>query len=258
MVIAVIVAVAVDAARGRPAGATSSASNPTIVMLALGFLLMIGGTLIADGHGRHDVPKGYIYAAMLLGADRGRQHAVPPLAAGRSRQRQPDPTACYSQSGPRRDGVNGESLATILKPPMKWLYAVLAALERIRRRRAMSEGKGTGIRHSLRRRAVALRKSARETSLDTAVPAQKLVALRHQVTVLRRQPRPASALLRRPAALVWLYRIGRRSFHATVLIKPATVVDWYPAAIAATLSPSHQVGGLHHHSRASRHLNRLP
>jgi predicted tellurium resistance membrane protein TerC len=32
-------------------------------MLALGFLLMIGAVLIADGFGVH-VPKGYIYAAM--------------------------------------------------------------------------------------------------------------------------------------------------------------------------------------------------
>jgi predicted tellurium resistance membrane protein TerC len=39
--------------------------NPTIVMLALSFLLMIGMTLIADGFGFH-VPKGYIYAAMLF------------------------------------------------------------------------------------------------------------------------------------------------------------------------------------------------
>src|SRR5690349_20961842 len=39
------------------------AANPTIVMLALGFLLMIGMTLIADGFGYH-VPKGYIYTAM--------------------------------------------------------------------------------------------------------------------------------------------------------------------------------------------------
>lgn len=41
--------------------------NPTIVMLALGFLLMIGMTLIADGMGFH-VPKGYIYAAMGFSA----------------------------------------------------------------------------------------------------------------------------------------------------------------------------------------------
>jgi predicted tellurium resistance membrane protein TerC len=37
--------------------------NPTIVMLALAFLVMIGLVLIADGFGFH-VPKGYIYVAM--------------------------------------------------------------------------------------------------------------------------------------------------------------------------------------------------
>jgi predicted tellurium resistance membrane protein TerC len=38
-------------------------TNPTLVMLALAFLVMIGLVLIADGFGFH-VPKGYIYAAM--------------------------------------------------------------------------------------------------------------------------------------------------------------------------------------------------
>ena len=42
-------------------------NNPTIVMLALGFLMMIGITLIADGMGFH-IPKGYIYAAMAFSA----------------------------------------------------------------------------------------------------------------------------------------------------------------------------------------------
>ena len=42
-------------------------ANPTVVMLALGFLLLIGTTLIADGFGAH-VPKGYIYAAMAFSA----------------------------------------------------------------------------------------------------------------------------------------------------------------------------------------------
>lgn len=41
--------------------------NPTVVMLALGFLLVIGMTLIAEGFGSH-VPKGYIYAAMAFSA----------------------------------------------------------------------------------------------------------------------------------------------------------------------------------------------
>ena len=39
--------------------------NPTLVMLALAFLVMIGLVLIADGFGFH-VPKGYIYSAMAF------------------------------------------------------------------------------------------------------------------------------------------------------------------------------------------------
>ena len=41
--------------------------NPTVVMLALGFLLMIGATLIAEAFG-FELPKGYIYAAMAFSA----------------------------------------------------------------------------------------------------------------------------------------------------------------------------------------------
>ncbi|HXE27484.1 MAG TPA: TerC family protein, partial [Stellaceae bacterium] len=37
--------------------------HPTVKMLALSFLLLIGMALIADGAGFH-VPKGYIYAAI--------------------------------------------------------------------------------------------------------------------------------------------------------------------------------------------------
>ncbi|CDX25254.1 conserved membrane hypothetical protein [Mesorhizobium sp. ORS 3324] len=66
MYIAVIVAVSVMMAAAGPL-ADFIAKNPTIVMLALGFLLMIGMTLIADGMGYH-VPKGYIYAAMGFSA----------------------------------------------------------------------------------------------------------------------------------------------------------------------------------------------
>jgi predicted tellurium resistance membrane protein TerC len=39
--------------------------HPSIVMLALGFLLLIGATLIAEGFGFH-FPKGYIYTAMAF------------------------------------------------------------------------------------------------------------------------------------------------------------------------------------------------
>lgn len=66
MYIAVIVAVSVMMLAANPL-AGFIAKNPTIVMLALGFLLMIGMTLIADGMGYH-VPKGYIYAAMGFSA----------------------------------------------------------------------------------------------------------------------------------------------------------------------------------------------
>lgn len=64
MVIAVIVAVSVMMLAATPL-ADFIQKNPTVVMLALGFLLMIGMTLIADGFGTH-VPKGYIYAAMAF------------------------------------------------------------------------------------------------------------------------------------------------------------------------------------------------
>ena len=40
-------------------------ANPTVVMLALGFLLVIGMSLLAEGFGAH-VSKGYIYAAMAF------------------------------------------------------------------------------------------------------------------------------------------------------------------------------------------------
>lgn len=66
MVIAVVVAVAVMLLAADPL-ARFIDKNPTIVMLALGFLLMIGATLIGEGFGAH-IPKGYIYAAMAFSA----------------------------------------------------------------------------------------------------------------------------------------------------------------------------------------------
>jgi predicted tellurium resistance membrane protein TerC len=66
MVIAVIVAVVVMLVAADPL-ANFINENPTVVMRALGFLLMIGAVLIADGFGMH-VPKGYIYTAMAFSA----------------------------------------------------------------------------------------------------------------------------------------------------------------------------------------------
>jgi predicted tellurium resistance membrane protein TerC len=64
MVIAVIVAVIAMMVAATPLS-NFIAAHPTVVMLALGFLLMIGMVLLADGFGAH-VPKGYIYAAMAF------------------------------------------------------------------------------------------------------------------------------------------------------------------------------------------------
>ena len=66
MVVAVIVAVTVMLLAADPL-ADFINRNPTVVMLALGFLMMIGMVLIAEGFGVH-VPKGYIYAAMAFSA----------------------------------------------------------------------------------------------------------------------------------------------------------------------------------------------
>ncbi|ATE63339.1 TerC family protein [Rhizorhabdus dicambivorans] len=66
MFIAVIAAVAAMITAAGPLSRFIE-KNPTVVMLALAFLFMIGMTLIAEGFGAH-VPKGYIYAAMAFSA----------------------------------------------------------------------------------------------------------------------------------------------------------------------------------------------
>ncbi len=66
MFIAVIAAVTVMLLAANPLAEFIN-RNPTVVMLALGFLLMIGMMLIAEGFGAH-VPKGYLYAAMAFSA----------------------------------------------------------------------------------------------------------------------------------------------------------------------------------------------
>lgn len=66
MIIAVVVSVLVMLLAAEPLAKFIN-DNPTVVMLALGFLIMIGMTLIAEGFGAH-VPKGYVYAAMTFSA----------------------------------------------------------------------------------------------------------------------------------------------------------------------------------------------
>lgn len=62
MVAAIVAAMALMLAASDPL-ANFIERNPTVKMLALSFLLLIGMTLVADGMGFH-VPRGYIYAAM--------------------------------------------------------------------------------------------------------------------------------------------------------------------------------------------------
>ncbi len=64
MVIAVVVAIGVMMVASGPLAAFIH-RNPTVLMLALSFLLMIGMTLIADGFGFH-IEWGYIYGAMFF------------------------------------------------------------------------------------------------------------------------------------------------------------------------------------------------
>ena len=90
MVVAVLVSLLVMLLAATPL-ANFINNNPTIVMLALAFLLMIGMVLIAEGFGAH-VPKGYVYAAMLFSAlvealnmlDRRRQQARNGVRKGRA------------------------------------------------------------------------------------------------------------------------------------------------------------------------------
>lgn len=66
MIVAVIIAVGLMLIAADPL-ANFINRNPTVVMLALGFLLMIGVVLIAESFGAH-IPKGYIYTAMAFSA----------------------------------------------------------------------------------------------------------------------------------------------------------------------------------------------
>ena len=64
MVVAVVIAMIIMIVASDPL-ANFVSSHPTVKMLALAFLLLIGVLLIADGFGLH-VPKGYIYFALAF------------------------------------------------------------------------------------------------------------------------------------------------------------------------------------------------
>lgn len=62
MMIAVIIAIGVMMVSSKPLMAFVS-KHPTVVILCLGFLMMIGFSLVVEGFGFH-IPKGYLYAAI--------------------------------------------------------------------------------------------------------------------------------------------------------------------------------------------------
>lgn len=64
MMIAVVVAMIVMVAAAGPLTAFVE-RHPTVIILCLGFLLMIGVSLVTDGMGFH-IPKGYLYAAIAF------------------------------------------------------------------------------------------------------------------------------------------------------------------------------------------------
>jgi len=64
MIIAVTIAILIMMVSAGPISNFIEA-HPTVKMLALSFLLLIGVTLVAEGLGQH-IPKGYIYSAMAF------------------------------------------------------------------------------------------------------------------------------------------------------------------------------------------------
>src|SRR3954447_4750743 len=96
MAAAIVIAVAMMLIASKPL-ADFVEQYPTVKMLALSFLLLIGMTLIADGAGFH-VPKGYIYAAI------GFSIAIEVLNQLAARRRKPQ------HGGEPRPGVPGSSV----------------------------------------------------------------------------------------------------------------------------------------------------
>ena len=62
MMLAVIIAMGIMMWASKPLAMFVN-QHPTLIILCLGFLLMIGFSLVAEGLGFH-IPKGYLYAAI--------------------------------------------------------------------------------------------------------------------------------------------------------------------------------------------------
>ncbi len=66
MIAAILAAVAIMLFASNPVGDFIE-SHPTVKMLALAFLILVGGALMADGFEIH-IPRGYLYVAMAFSA----------------------------------------------------------------------------------------------------------------------------------------------------------------------------------------------
>src|SRR3990172_836211 len=67
----------------------------------------------------------------------------------------------------------------------------------------------------------------------------ELIALRHQVSVLRRQHPGRLRLFSTDRLLwVWLYRVWPQVLNAMVLVKPATVVQWHRQGFRCEYAPN--------------------
>jgi predicted tellurium resistance membrane protein TerC len=64
MVAAIVITVALMMVAAKPIGEFVD-RHPTVKMLALSFLILVGMALVAEGAGFH-IPKGYIYFAMAF------------------------------------------------------------------------------------------------------------------------------------------------------------------------------------------------
>lgn len=116
MMIAVVIAMIVMMVAAKPLMSFVS-RHPTVVILCLGFLMMIGFSLVVEGFGFH-IPKGYLYAAIAFSimieafnqiARRNRQR----LAATSDLRERAANAVLALLGGPRRDSELGETVDVI-------------------------------------------------------------------------------------------------------------------------------------------------
>ena len=121
--------------------------HPTIKMLALSFLLLIGVTLIAEGFDQH-VPKGYIYFAMAF--SRRRRDAEHPHAQEVDAVHRPALVPAIREAAPHE--VTGtRRLSTALEQPESLIRLIRALRGRPLGTSCTDGGKGDLIAGGRRR-----------------------------------------------------------------------------------------------------------